>query len=135
MRPDLVNRLRGIYTIPVNDGAGPLDGSDTFARAFPVPPINGEAADEIEQLRQEVERLKDVLHLDRSGLAAALEDVWRAAGGYAWAAEGRGPYEYDDEEYRAEMGRMVREICALARRALEASGNLAHAECCDRGKR
>jgi hypothetical protein len=88
-----------------------------------------------EDAEREVERLKDVLHTDRSGLAAALEEVWRTAGGYAWAAEGRGPYEYDDEEYRAEIGRMVREICALAQRGLEESGNLAHAECCDRGKR
>jgi hypothetical protein len=35
----LINRLRGIYTIPVNDGAGPLNGSDTFSRKFDgVPP-------------------------------------------------------------------------------------------------
>lgn len=134
MRPDLVNRLRGIYTIPVNDGAGTLNGSDTFTCAFPVPPINGEAADEIERLRQEVERLKDVLHRDRSGLAAALAEVWRTAGGYAWVAEGRGPYAWDDEEYRAEMGRMVREIVTLCSKAIGASGDLAHAECCGRGK-
>lgn len=30
----LVDRLRGIYTLPVNDGAGLLDGKDTFTRDF-----------------------------------------------------------------------------------------------------
>jgi hypothetical protein len=46
----LTDRLRGIYTIPVNDGAGLLNGKDTFTRTFPVPPINIEAAEEIERL-------------------------------------------------------------------------------------
>jgi hypothetical protein len=47
----LINRLRGIYTIPVNDGAGPLNGSDTFSRKFDgVPPINGYAADALYRL-------------------------------------------------------------------------------------
>lgn len=82
----------------------------------------------------EIERLKDVLHKDRSGLAAALEEIWRTAGGYAWVATGRGPYEYDDDEYRAEMGRMVLEIVTLCSKALRESGDLAHAECCARGK-
>ena len=30
----IVNRLRGIYTIPVNDGLGLLNGKDTFTREF-----------------------------------------------------------------------------------------------------
>lgn len=30
----LVDRLRGIYTMPVNDGLGLLDGKDTFTRDF-----------------------------------------------------------------------------------------------------
>jgi hypothetical protein len=47
---ELVNRLRGIYTIPVNDGAGLLDGKDTFTREFKTPPIQKEAADTIERL-------------------------------------------------------------------------------------
>lgn len=40
----LIDRLRGIYTLPVNDGAGLLDGKDTFTRTFPVAPIQVEAA-------------------------------------------------------------------------------------------
>jgi hypothetical protein len=51
---DLVNRLRGIYTVPVNDGAGLLNGKDTFTREFPVAPIQQEAASEIERLESEL---------------------------------------------------------------------------------
>lgn len=47
----LLDRLRGVYTIPVNDGAGPLNGSMTFTRKFPTLPLNLEAATEIERLR------------------------------------------------------------------------------------
>lgn len=46
----LVDRLRGQYHIPVNDGAGPLNGSMTFSREFPTPPIQKEAADLIEAM-------------------------------------------------------------------------------------
>lgn len=61
----LVDRLRGIYTIPVDDGAGLLNGSDTFTRKFEgLPPINEEAAQAIEsltsQLREAVETLEDL---------------------------------------------------------------------------
>lgn len=56
---DLVNRLRGIYTIPVNDGAGPLDGKDTFTRTFDnLPPIMGEAANRIEALEALLRQLR-----------------------------------------------------------------------------
>jgi hypothetical protein len=48
---DLIDRLRGQYHLPVNDGAGPLNGSMTFSREFPTPPIQKEAAVEIEKLR------------------------------------------------------------------------------------
>lgn len=46
----LTDRLRGVYTLAVNDGAGPLNGSDTFTRKFETPPIQKEAAAEIERL-------------------------------------------------------------------------------------
>jgi len=57
MKADLVKRLRGEYEIPVNDGAGPLDGKDTFTRTFPVPPIHTEAANAIEELQTMIYRL------------------------------------------------------------------------------
>jgi hypothetical protein len=50
MMKDLINRLRGTYTVPVNDGAGLLDGKNTFTRSFTPSPINVEAADALERL-------------------------------------------------------------------------------------
>lgn len=51
----LVDRLRGIYTMDVNDGAGPLNGKDTFTRKFEgLPPINEEAAKRIEELEEQL---------------------------------------------------------------------------------
>lgn len=47
---NLMDRLRGIYTVPVNDGAGLLNGKDTFTQTFQVSPIQREAADMIERL-------------------------------------------------------------------------------------
>ena len=55
--PDLVNRLRGVYVLPVNDGAGLLDGKATFTRNFPTVPIQLEAADYIEELERTMETL------------------------------------------------------------------------------
>jgi hypothetical protein len=51
---ELIQRLRGIYTVPVNDGAGLLDGKDTYTETYPVSPICLEAADEIEKLQNQV---------------------------------------------------------------------------------
>ena len=55
---DLLDRLRGKYVLPVNDGAGLLDGKDTFTRQFETPPIQHEAAAEIERLRKVAEWCK-----------------------------------------------------------------------------
>lgn len=49
----LVERLRGIYRLGVNDGAGLLNGSNEFVRKFETPPIHHEAADAIETLTTE----------------------------------------------------------------------------------
>lgn len=48
---ELVDRLRGIYALPVNDGLGLLDGSDVFKRAFETSPLHHEAAQVIERLQ------------------------------------------------------------------------------------
>lgn len=75
---DLLDRLRGIYTIPVNDGAGLLNGKDTFTRRFPALPINLEAADRIERLEQ----FKAYVHgrLDAAGVPADPESPHKAEG-------------------------------------------------------
>lgn len=57
-----VQRLRGIYAIPVNDGAGLLDGRDTFTRTFEMPPICGEAADLIEKMLPVIEAARCIRH-------------------------------------------------------------------------
>lgn len=48
---DIVERLRGKVRVPVNDGAGLLNGLDYFERTFPTSKAAMEAADEIERLR------------------------------------------------------------------------------------
>lgn len=53
---DLVDRLRGKYRIPITDGLGAAGGEEPeneleFVRTFPSPPIQVEAASEIERLR------------------------------------------------------------------------------------
>jgi hypothetical protein len=68
---DLIDRLRGIYTVQVNDGAGLLDGKDTFTRTFDVPPINIEAVNELTTLRQQL-----------ADMTAAKEEAGRKLDGY-----------------------------------------------------
>ena len=55
----LVQRLRGIYVIPVNDGGGLLNGEDTFTRTFETSPICHEAAAEIERLNKELANIAE----------------------------------------------------------------------------
>lgn len=81
---------------------------------------------------REIERLKDVLHRDQTGLAHALAQVTEKVKGYEWVTQSRGPYEWDDDEYRKEMGRMLDAIKKISTEGLEASGKLAHRECCGR---
>ena len=55
----ICDRLRGVYNVPVNDGAGLLNGKDTHTRVFAgVPPIQLAAADLIERLRAELALLR-----------------------------------------------------------------------------
>lgn len=44
----MVMRLRGKYSVPINDGCGPINGKAEFERTFDVPPINRDAANVIE---------------------------------------------------------------------------------------
>lgn len=86
----------------------------------------------VADLQAQVERLKTALHTDQTGLAAAMARIHETAVGYGWVAEGRGPYEWDDPQYRKEMGRMVSTIIQLATDALHESGDRAHVHCCGR---
>lgn len=46
----LVDRLKGTYILPVNDGCGPLDGKMVYERVFKMDPVQVITASVIEQL-------------------------------------------------------------------------------------
>lgn len=61
MKPDLINRLRGIYVLAVDRSIGPLNGKDTFTREFKTPPIQHEAADALEECGARIQALEEAL--------------------------------------------------------------------------
>lgn len=69
---DLIQRLRGIYNIPVQDGCGPLNGSDTFTREFYVPPISLEAAECIEQMQKVIDAARCICQQHDTGKDSTL---------------------------------------------------------------
>lgn len=87
-------------------------------------------AEKWEAAEKEIEFLKDTLHIDQTGLAAGLAQVNKIANGYRWVTEGRGPYEWDDNKYKEEMGNMLDNISEAAIKALNNSGAIAHSVCC-----
>jgi hypothetical protein len=66
-----------------------------------------------------VEQFHDMLHRDQTGLSAGLAEVLKTVGGFWWATESRGCYEWDDARYRDEMGNMLRAIQKAAQDALD----------------
>jgi hypothetical protein len=58
----LTERLRGIVRVPVNDGAGLLDGKDFFERSFPTSKLALEAADRIERLETTLNYVADMTY-------------------------------------------------------------------------
>jgi hypothetical protein len=87
-------------------------------------------AETVSSLKVEITRLKDVLHIDRSGLAKAIEEIMNHVRSYTWVEDGRGCYEWDDDRYKEEAGAALRKVISMCIEALIASGNTAHAECC-----
>lgn len=75
----------------------------------------------------EVARLRDLLNIDRSGMAHALVEVQRIVGGWAWLPQGEwGSYEYDEQTeaaLRAEVGTLIDAVVETATAALRASGD------------
>lgn len=90
--------------------------------------ITRHALEKLADLEAENTRLKDALHEDQTGLAAAISEMVRLASARAWILDGRGLYEWDDDEYRKEAGYALTEIIDFGRNALLDSGNLAHGE-------
>jgi hypothetical protein len=73
----------------------------------------------------EILRLKGLIDRDKTGLAFALNKIQRIAKGFDWICEGRGPYVYDDDRYRMEVGSLIVQVLAVAQEHLAASGSLA----------
>ena len=70
----------------------------------------------------EIRRLKEIIERDRTGLAHGLDQCRKTAASYDWICEGRGPYEYDDDRYRMEVGNLVSSVTDTATKALRESG-------------
>lgn len=70
---ELINRLRGTYNMPVNDGAGLLDGSNIHTSLLPSTRINIESAYVIETLYAALKIYADTI----TGVVAqtAIQDV------------------------------------------------------------
>lgn len=68
--------------------------------------------------KTKLEQLHDMLHTDQTGLAAGLEAVLKTVAGYRWVETSRGSYEWDDDEYRKEMGYMLDAVHKCAEGAL-----------------
>ena len=67
----LIERLRGLIRVPVNDGAGLLNDKDFFERQFPASKIALEAAARIEALEaalREAERFVSYLANETDGI-------------------------------------------------------------------
>lgn len=58
----LADRLKGIYVLPVNDGAGPLDGKMTFEREYDTDPAQGLAGFMIQDLEDGVSYTEEAIN-------------------------------------------------------------------------
>ena len=81
------------------------------------------------QLKAEIERLKLLITYDRSGLAAALNDLRNLIEGYSWIVEDEwGSYSYEqrnDETLRKEFRYLYFTALDRIQKALRDSGQLA----------
>jgi len=92
---DLIERLRGKYVIPINDGAGPLDGSMEFIRQFPTPPIHHEAADALEANAKRIAELEADnarLRVDGERYLAAFNWALGCGDEFSTRELGQGPF-------------------------------------------
>ena len=71
----------------------------------------------------------EALHHDQTGLAEALVEIRKIANGWAWAAECRGSYEWDDDRYQQEFGACLDAILGRIDKALSKTSQ-AHQVCC-----
>lgn len=76
-----------------------------------------------QRLAAENDRLTSLLDRDQSGLASAIEHMVKVAGSRAWIAEGRGSYEWNDDDYRKEAGWALQELIDIGKQAISDSGD------------
>lgn len=132
LHPDTVNpatlvaRLRGQYRIPINDGLGPVEGSEEpdnaqeYVRSYATPPIQRVAAAEIERLRAALDAAeKDNTNLSQQALALLSERD--AALARADAAE----HALNMERARVHECRTIQREMARDIQALQPPGDLA----------
>lgn len=85
-------------------------------------------------LCENCERLRDVLHRDRSGLADGIDRIRKIVKGWWWIPAGEWAcYDYTEqtaETIRTEFSNCLRQVEEVAESTMKASGSLAHAECC-----
>jgi hypothetical protein len=82
-----------LYWMPLP--AAPADTTTTSAAAEPI-----------------ADHLRHVIDRDRYIVAACIGQIERACRGREWTLEGRGPYEWDDDDYRKEFGIWLEDVLA-----------------------
>lgn len=83
---------------------------DWAATAAFLHKISNEHADENEALKKRIKAAEAANELDRSRIPTALTALNGAVRGREWVLEGRGPYEWDDDDYRAEFSLWVDDV-------------------------
>jgi hypothetical protein len=71
---------------------------------------SNELAAENEKLKERIKAAESANELDRSRIPTALTALNSAVRGRQWVLEGRGPYEWDDDDYRAEFSLWVDDV-------------------------
>lgn len=74
-------------------------------------------------LQLEVKRLRDLLEHDRRSLISAIAHMVGSARSRSWIRDGRGMYEWDDEDYRLEAGWALDDLIRIGEQALAESGS------------
>lgn len=81
------------------------------------------------ELEAEVRRVRDLINVDRTGLAATLNHIRAIVGGYAWIPAGKwGSYDYTQrtaETLQVEVGHLIESVTSALDRGLNASSNRA----------
>jgi hypothetical protein len=99
-----------------------LSNAKLTALILSTPPVQAQASEKGQT--QRIAELEDCIDRDLSGMAAALAAAVKECESRRGMAEGRGSYEWDDDEYRKEFGWAIDAIQKICREALETSGKV-----------